>query len=93
MKVIERVEAFLQADQSYRDSDKKLLLDYWYKQGLRLSKEQREIFLEVCTTPETITRARRMLMEKYPASKEVDDERFNKFQQHKNERAISWLND
>jgi hypothetical protein len=27
MKVIERVEAFLQADQSYRDSDKKLLRD------------------------------------------------------------------
>ena len=93
MKIIERVEAFLQADQSYRDSDKKLLLDYWYKQGLRLSPEQRTIFLDKCTTPESITRARRLLMEKYPASKEVEDERFNKFQQYKNERAISWLND
>ena len=93
MKVIERVEAFLQADQSYRDSDKRLLLDYWYKQGLILSPEQRKTFLDVCTTAETITRARRALRDKYPATQEVEDERFNKFQQYKNEHAVSWLND
>jgi hypothetical protein len=93
MRIIDRVESFLKTNPKYRNSDRLLMLDYWYKQGLELSKEQRTIFLDKCTTPESITRARRLLMEKYPASKEVEDERFTKFQQYKNERAVSWLND
>ena len=93
MKIIDKVERFLQTEQGYRDNDKKLLLDYWQEQGLELTPEQRRIFLDRCTTPESITRARRMLMEKYPASKPVDDERFNKFEQYKNQRAVSWLED
>lgn len=93
MKVIDRVENFLKANSIYRNSDKRLLLDYWEKQGLVLTDEQRQIFYDRCTTAETITRARRALKDKYPASAEVDKARYDRFKEFKNEQAISWLND
>ena len=93
MKIIDRVENFLKANTIYRNSDKRLLLDYWEKQGLVLTDEQRQVFYDRCTTAETITRARRALKDKYPATKAVDDARFEKFKSFKNEKAISWLDD
>ncbi len=93
MKIIDRVEGFLKANKVYRNSDKRLLLDYWQKQGLTLTPQQRKIFMDKCTTPESITRARRALAPNYPADQYVENERFNKFEQHKNQQAISWLED
>lgn len=92
MILLNRVEQLLQ-EQRYRDSDKLLLLAVWHTQGLELTEEQRQIFMDKCSVAESVTRARRELRDKYPASKEVEEERFNKFEQYKNDKAISWLND
>lgn len=92
MKIKDKVENLLQV-QRYRDSDKLLLLAYWHTQGLHLTKEQREVFLNDCTIAESITRARRELRDKYPESEAVQQERFNKFQQYKNEDAVNWIED
>lgn len=92
MKVIYRVENLLRADPSLRNSDKRLLLAYWEQQGLYLSEQQKDRFFK-CTTPETITRARRLLKEKYPSSLAVDDARFEKYKDFKNAQAVSWIND
>lgn len=90
MKTIDKIENILREDPRYRDSDRQLLLRYWESQGLHLTSEQRYRFMR-CTTAETITRARRALKHKYPPSEAVDDYRFRKFQQYKNEQAVSWL--
>lgn len=89
MKILNRVEQLLER-QEYRDSDKKLLLAFWHTQGLHLTDEQRQIFMDRCATAESITRARRALRAKYPASELVEEERFNKFQKYKNDHAVSW---
>jgi hypothetical protein len=73
-----RTEWLLEHVPETRDSDKKLLLIYWSKEGLKLSEEQERAFMN-CTTPESITRARRALKADYPSSKAVDDERYLKF--------------
>ena len=93
MRAIDRTALILANDARCRNSDKLLLLKYWHTQGLHLTEEQRQIFMDKCTTPETITRARRELREQYPESKEVQQERFKKFLSHKNDKAISWLSD
>lgn len=92
MLVIDRTRQLLAAEQELRDSDKKLLLAYWRQQGLYLNNEQIAVFMS-CTPAESITRARRELKEDYPASEAVDQARFEKFKEHKNEKAISWLNE
>ena len=46
------------------DDDKLLLLATWKKQGFSLSDYQKSVWLDDCTTPETITRIRRELIEK-----------------------------
>lgn len=91
MRVHDRVEQLLAGRKEYRDSDKKLLLAFWHTQGLHLTDLQRQIFMEKCTTAESITRARRALRAKYPESKAIEEERFNKYQQYKNDHAVSWL--
>lgn len=91
MSTHDMVEHILQKGQVYRDSDKWLLVEFWSRQGLELTSAQIKAFIENCTTAETITRARRALKNKYPASKEIDDERFNKFKHYKNDGAVSWL--
>lgn len=83
MKTIDKVELLLQQDQLYRDNDKELLLAYWQSEGFHLSDSQRWVFLSNCTTAETITRARRALKEKYPASESVDNARFEKYRQYR----------
>jgi len=90
MKILDRVDALLN-DKRFRDSDKRLLLAFWHTQGLELTPQQRDIFMNKCSTPESITRARRALREKHPASEVVEEERFEKYQQYKNESAVSWL--
>lgn len=93
MKVVARVENILQNIPETRSSDKLLLLKYWEQQGLCLNMYQRSVFLGKCTTAETITRARRALKETYPATETVDNERFDKYMQFKNEKAVSWIDE
>lgn len=78
-KLVDRVESILQDDQRYRDSDKLLLLRIWQEEGLYLSGEQRQAFMNNCTVAESITRARRQLKVKYPASEKVDQARYDKY--------------
>ena len=80
------VERLLKEKQVFRDSDRWLLLGVWRAEGLILSDEQMRQFMK-CSSAESITRRRRLLKEQYPASKTVDEERYNKFIDHKNNRA------
>lgn len=95
MKIVDRVCYLLTHNQELRNSDKKLLLAYWDMQGLGLSETQQVKFLK-CTPAESITRARRQLSYKFPAKKEVAEERALKAERYKHvmsPRAVSWLND
>lgn len=47
------------------EDDKLLLLAVWYEQGLELTPEQKEIWFSECSTPESITRVRRRLLEQH----------------------------
>lgn len=81
-RIINRVELILKNHQMYRDSDKRLLIAFWATEGLHLSDTQIEKFLK-CTSAESITRARRYLAPKYPPGKDVDDGRFDRYEQYK----------
>lgn len=93
MKVVDQVENILKASHKARNSDKELLIIYMQKFGLELTPRQVELFKEMPST-ETIRRVRQQLqMEgKYPASEEVDNARFEKYKEVKDQpEAISWL--
>lgn len=57
------VGAVLRDVEDTRKDDKVLLLEVWDRQGLRLTKEQRQIFMR-CMPAETISRVRRLIQEK-----------------------------
>jgi len=80
MKVEKLVDGLLSESQALRDSNKKLCLAFWEQQGLYLTLEQRRIFLTKCTAGGSITRSRRALKEKYPASEKVDELRYNAYE-------------
>lgn len=90
MNINRLVERSLQKGQLYRDSDKELLLDVWEAQGLYFSQTQKQAFMN-CSTAETITRARRALKDKYPASETVDNQRFEKYLDHKYNRPFEYV--
>lgn len=83
MRLRNRVEQSLELNPELRNSDKKLLLHEWQKDGLFLTDEQRSIFMNKCKTAESITRARRLLKHKYPASREVTEARYSQFELYK----------
>jgi len=83
MRVKDRVENILKDSYQCRDSDKKLLINFWFSEGLELSRNQIEKFLN-CTPAESITRARRLLKIKYPCSPAVDQARFERFKEYRN---------
>jgi uncharacterized protein YllA (UPF0747 family) len=83
---LNHVERLLKEKQIFRDSDRWLLLGVWRAEGLELSDDQMRKFMK-CSSAESITRRRRLLKEKYPATKAIDEERYNKFIDHKNNRA------
>lgn len=83
MTVVHNVEKVLQMGQRFRDNDKLLLLAIWHTEGLRLTDEQRHMFLTNCTSAETITRVRRALKVDYPASETIDQVRYNRFKEYK----------
>lgn len=82
--VTKRVESLLTYLPDLRSNDRKLLLAYWRKEGLELSSEQEAKFMLV-TPAESITRARRALSHKYPASAEVEAMRYQQFKTMRNE--------
>lgn len=82
MSKLDQVEKILKIGQRFRDSDKLLLLAVWHTEGLHLTEEQRTAFMS-CTAAETITRARRSLKQQYPASPEIEEERYHKFKEYK----------
>ena len=89
MTTAQQVENLLKYLPDTRSSDIELLIAYMQKAGMGLSREQIEIFKNL-PTPETLTRIRRKLQEqgKYPASKEVNESRYNKFKQYQDPETI-----
>lgn len=73
-----KVEQLLRDVPELRDSDKELLLAYWQNEGLELSDIQKRKFM-MCTTAESITRARRALRDKYKGSETVEAARYTKY--------------
>lgn len=84
MNISERVENILKAVPATRSSDKELLIVYMQKAGMDLTPSQIALFKDL-PSMETIRRIRQKLQEdgKYPASKEVEDQRFEKYKQTK----------
>lgn len=91
MRVLNRVSNILHRSELARNSDKQLLLMYWQEQGLELSTEQQATFLLNCTGAEAVTRARRRLRTKYPASTEVEVARQERAKEYQHSHAVSWL--
>ena len=96
MRVRDKVEDLLANNSDNRNSDKKLMLAFWESEGLSLTEEQRRDFLN-CTPAESITRARRDLAWKYPASREVKQARDvlaeRAKQRYSPHKAIPWMDD
>ena len=67
--------------QQLRDSNKALLLAVWDQAGLYLTDQQKAIFMQNCEIAETVTRARRKLKAKYPASPKVDEQRYQQYKE------------
>lgn len=91
MKVYNTVKYLLEKEPHLRDSDKELLLSFWELQGMGFSDRQKQLFLDKCTPSESITRARRQLRGLYPGTPKVEQERYSKFLQYKNENAAAQL--
>lgn len=89
-KVHLKVDWLMRQHQIYRDSDKRLLMAFWETEGLKLTPEQRAVFMS-CTPAESITRQRRILKEKYPASQKIDNKRFEKFIDYKYNRPFEYV--
>lgn len=87
MKTNQRVENLLKYMPELRNSDKKLLLAFWEKEGLILSVDQKNKFMD-CTCAESITRQRRKLKAIYPASKEVTERRYEQFELYTHNMGI-----
>lgn len=92
-KVINRVEDLLlhgyktASAQTLRDSDRALLMAFWELDGLYLNDEQKVAFMNA-TAAESITRARRALKDRYPASPEITEKRYKRFNEYKYENAV-----
>lgn len=85
-----KVDWLMKQHQLYRDSKKHLMMAIWETEGLKLTPEQRVTFLQECTTPETITRISRELKKLYPASKAVDNQRFELYVDYKYSRPFEY---
>ena len=62
-KVIPTVEEVLKEQPITRVDDKRLILEVWKKEGLQLGDMREAFILTACSTPESITRARRKMQE------------------------------
>jgi hypothetical protein len=92
-RLIDRVEQLLRygyktaTPQTLRDNDRALLLACWEQNGLYLNDEQKVAFMNA-TAAESITRARRALKDRYPASPEITEKRYKRFNEYKYENAV-----
>lgn len=84
MTIAQRVENILRASKAARNSDTELQIIYMQKSGMNLSEAQKQKFREL-PHMETIRRTRQKLQEqgKYPADEEVNEARFEKYKQVK----------
>jgi hypothetical protein len=80
MTIKQQVENILRASRQARNSDSELQIIYMQKAGMNLTPEQVETFKSL-PSMETIRRIRQKLQEegKYPADSEVEQARYNKF--------------
>ena len=81
MTIKDKIKLVLEQKPEMRSSDSKLLLYYWRRQGLELTPEQERIFIDKCTSSESITRARRIVQEENPdlqATEEIQETRQQK---------------
>jgi len=86
MKVSKLVEQVLKDWPEARDSDRFLLVKVWERQmGQPMHPNLKEFVMHKAFSPESIRRTRQKFQEQgqYPASKKVDDARFEKFRQVK----------
>lgn len=104
MKISERVSNILAVSKKARNSDKHLQVIYMQRSGMELTEKQIELFIEM-PSMETIRRTRQQIqMEgKYPADKEVEASRFDKYKEMRQaagliepervleQRAIPWM--
>lgn len=86
----DRVEKLLADNPRLRDSDTWLLFRYWQDEGLVLTDEQKKKLTEL-TTAETITRVRRKLRGKYPGSEAVEEGRYRKFVEARDEHGRPYM--
>lgn len=72
MKTVDIIKNILASDRQSRNSDRRLLLKVWERQGLVLSAYQTEQFMKVASA-ESIRRARQKLQEDggYPADQQI----------------------
>ncbi len=84
MTITNRVESILKHVPKTRSSDKELLITYMQKSGMELTDKQIELFKQL-PSMETIRRSRQVIqMEgRYLPTKEVEEARFEKYQQMK----------
>ena len=75
------IEKALREYPQTRSDDRKLLLTVWWLQDENYSADFARFFQYKAIMPETITRGRRKFQEqgKYPATEQVDQQRFEKF--------------
>lgn len=85
MKTSKQVEDILKMDKSTRNSDMLLYIAYLGRNGIHLSLQQKSAMMNL-SSPETVGRIRRKLQEdgKYLPDEAVDEARFNKFKEVKN---------
>lgn len=91
MKVHNKVEKILIQYPKTRSSDKLLLLAFWESQGLVLTPTQQQTFMNLTTPAESITRARRLLRDKYPGSTDVEAERASKDDEMRESKGVQDL--
>lgn len=84
MTTKDKVEQLIKENPKLRDSDKALLGAFWATEGFVMTDEQKRMFMQL-TVAESITRARRELRSVYPCSQEVEEKRFRKYQEYRNE--------
>lgn len=92
-RLIDRVEQLLRygyktaTPQALRDNDKALLLAVLEQDGVILNLEQKVAFMRA-TTLESVTRARRALKDRYPASPAVNEARYKKYKSYRYENMV-----
>jgi hypothetical protein len=102
MKAKQQVLNTLARNAATRNSDRLLMLSLWREQGLELTPQQEQKFMEV-TSPETIRRERQKIQADglYQSNDQIRKARAELEVEHRAEsindrftaKAISWIND